>query len=560
MNRHSRFQKMLLFPHDLTLPESNELGRHLAECVRCRKDQAMIRTAQSALEGLRHVPTPTTLAEGLRKRASQRHSLKTPKGIWHGRRIGLAAIACAAVVIAAVFGVFGQQRPATVSAYAILVRAGQQPTSGLYPFSGSSRVSFTETPWYLLPPRVADYAGHHVITAQWWVEDANHFRVDIHVLQPALERGAITAVLNDGMFTVYDARSGRATVLRREPLRQLSMTAPALLSFLQNGAQPNGLYTRSPLSITGYLASHANRSRLGVASYARIVRQTRMLGHPVDVIEFGPLTVMSYDSNGCYGSSTGGPQGTPVVHPPAGPCHHYRQSMGWARVFIERDDLLVLRFEEHGVNDIENPLGLSVRYLYQVTSLRMHTGPSRSALSYRPPIAPLVTRVRQPQPARVSTSQGADDLTAPGFIGRLQPTTDALSAYSRLATTYFAQQLGGSFYHYAEPPLPVIRGMDVLFAEVHHWVKVYTAWHGRASIYVTGPYLLVQERQLAKGLPGSFTQGAPIQVATCRAWTGAYADGQHWIAFQRSRASIVVSSNVLSTRRLVEYVSKDVCR
>jgi hypothetical protein len=558
---------MLLFPDDVTPKERGDLDNHLRKCADCRKGATMIEMTRTALAGLGPVDAPRALRAGLWTRRPRPAALPHRRVLTRGRQLGLAAIALLVVGAWALFSTLDRQAATPANAYAILQRAGQL-TSGTYPYSGSSRVNFTKIPWYLLPPEVANYAGHYEIVTRWWVKDANHFRVDVQVLNPALERGSITAVLNGGNLTIYDARTGRATVLRRPYIRQLRATYPFLLSFLQNGAQVNGLYSPSPVapnrSISDYLASlRADRAQPGVHPYARVLRQTRMLGYPVDVIDFGPLSVTTYDSSGCFPSAAAAPNSTPVVFPPAGPCHHYAQSIGWARVFVERDHPLVLRFEEHGVNRVQNIVSESINYRYQVTALRFHAQPPAGVLDYRPPVTPAVSRLGGQQPVLpgVSTQQGGDELTAPGFVDVPQPSAAELAGYGRLATTFFAQEQSDHIHiHYAAPPFPVIRGMDVLFAQVRHWVKIYTSWHGQASIYVTGPYMLVQERLLVTGLPSAFMAGAALKAGSCSAWTGRYSDGQHWIAFQRSRVSIVISSNRLTVRQLVGYMSQDICR
>jgi hypothetical protein len=563
MNQHLRYQRLLLFPEEMTSAERGDVANHLLGCADCRKTESMALSTGSALNSL----TPVVVPFGLRQRVLGRVAGSTPRRrrleFGRGRWLGMAALASLAVIAWVVVAVLGQGTATTVDAYGILQRASQ--LANPYPYSGSARVSFTKTPWYLLPREVADYAGHHDMVTQWWVQDATHFRVDVQVFSPALERGRIVAVLDGTTLTTYDARSGRATILHRRSLAQLGMTAPRILGFLQNGAG-DSLYSPSPVSPNGSLQQYvaaliADRTHPGVHPYARIVGQTRMLGRTVDIVDFGPLAVTFYDSGGCSPTAVGAPHSTPVVIPPAGPCHHYVQSMGWARVFIGHNVPLVLRFEEHGINDIENALSESINYRYQVTALRLHARPAPSLFRYRPPVSPVVDRGLRDLPSDGFTIQGQVGQSAPAFVDMPEPTTGAFAPiYSQLATTYFGlrQERDGT-ERLVTPPLPGVSGIDILFALDPRWTKVYTSWHGQSSIYITGRYVLAQERELATGRPAAFSAHASVQAGACRAWVGSYSDGQRWIAFQRSGISIVVSSNTLTLRQLRSYVSGSVC-
>lgn len=164
----------------------------------------------------------------------------------------IALVACAALIVGLVT-LLRQGAATSANAYTVL-RQIVQSAQGSFPSSGVSTFSYAQIPWYLLPPGVAHYAGHHRIITHWRVRDATHFRVDVQALDPAPERGTITAALDGDTLTTHDARSGKATVPRGRPLQQLSMTPSQLLSFAQNGARFAGIYgpgvpnarTRSP--------------------------------------------------------------------------------------------------------------------------------------------------------------------------------------------------------------------------------------------------------------------------------------------------------------------------
>jgi hypothetical protein len=365
------------------------------------------------------------------------------------------------------------------------------------------------------------------------------------------------------MLTLYDARTRRATVLRGSVYRRFFLSPEEVLALLQNGSLLGGdSGGQAPVvsgSVSAYLASvRAARVQPGIHPYARIVRQTHMLGQRVDVVEYGPLTVLSYDSGGCYPTTSAAPHATPVTRPPAGPCNHYRQAVGWARVWITPGHPLVLRFEEHGLNHVHNVLESGIHFRYQVTALRLGRGPSAAALAYAPPVRPVPVSIKRFQAGLVGTQQTGSDVTLPGFLHVADPPPWRLDN-TRLATTFYGEEPLQAT-NVGPPPWPFIPGMDVLFSQVRKWVKVYTSWHGQASIYVTGPYVLVQERKLAGRLPANFTRGTVAEAGMCRVWIGRYWDGQRWAAFERSGVSVVLSTNALSTSELLSYAAQSFCR
>jgi hypothetical protein len=283
-----------------------------------------------------------------------------------------------------------------------------------------------------------------------------------------------------------------------------------------------------------------------------------MLGHQVTIVEFAPLQVMSYDSGGCFPTTSGAPGRPTVTHPPAGPCHHYHQALGWGRVWIDRDHATILRYEERGIADLHNVLGTGIRARYGVTSVTFGRGPTPAELAYRPPVPP---RVAHGQPVGFdfpATYQSYTDDRVPGFLDAPDPDAMDVGPYRRLATTTAGPDARAGVL---PPQVTILRVpvMDVLFAQVRHWVPVFTTWHGQADIYVKGPYLLVQERRLPHGLPATFRTDTGTVEGACRIWTGTYADGQRWLAFRRGAISVVLSTNSVSQRRLRHYASKGMC-
>lgn len=562
MSRHQRYQTMLLFPDNLAEAEQATLNDHLRACAECRKEAEMIASNRTLLSSLGREQAPQRIRESVIGRlpvtASRRTWRVTPVQ-WRT----VAGLLAALVVVLSIAIATSRRGTPRADAYGILQRAALG-SSSLYPYTGSSVITFRQIPWSLLPPDVAKYEGQHRVVAHWSVRDATHFRVDLRVLQPVLERGTITVVVNGATLTTYDSRTGNARVLRGSAWQRLSLSPREVLGYLQSGASFVGLQQPDPAqSISGYLAQLRQfRSQPGIHPYAHIVNRISLLGHAVDVVQFAPLQVVSFDSGGCHPTESGGPHQPTVTHPPTGPCHHYRQAVGWARVWVEQDRPFILRYQEYGLHNVHNVLEAPIHVQYRVTSISYSQGPSTAELRYRPPMPVVAVHAQHLVPPFVSTNQGPEDTTPPGWVASQEPTTAVPFDYARLATTFYGQthgQLGGVKFTYRIVMLPYVPGFDVLYSHPTHWVQVFTSWHGQASIYVTGPYILVQERKLAHGLPPQYQTGPSSTAGTCRVRTGRYADGQRWLSFQRGKISVVISTNRLSTRDLVRYTSESVC-
>jgi hypothetical protein len=567
MNRHDLFIALLARREELTIGEETMLGEHLEGCAQCRERAAMYRTEDEMIRslplvappsGYRHVVRETTTTQPLNVRRVL------------PRVMTVVAVPIAACLLVIAFVVFTTGRRATpANAFTILQRVAQA-SSLVYPHTGTSDVSYQEL-WYLLPPQIVDYAGTHRVIAHWAVRDATHFRVDIHILSPQLDRGSITVVLNGTTLTSYDDRTGKAYVMRgltRNPTafwQRVGLPPDAFLSYLKNGAtmsaQPQ-VPAGPAQSIGAFIAAlQASRAPAGIRPRAHVVGHAQIAGHVADIVDFAPVGVVSVDSGGCYSTTTGGPNQPTVTHPPTGPCHHYRQAVGWARVWVERDHPTILRYQEFGLGGIHNVLGDRNHFRYTVTSITYHRGPSSAALAYIPPVPATVIRAHRTQLPASGTNQGESDDTPAGYVRTQEPSNPAQpNFYSRIGTTFYGPSpILRLPPGYGTSPLPYVPGFDVLFSQVRRWHQVFTSWHGQIGIYVTGPYVLVQERKLARGLPSPFTTGPLHQAGTCSVWTGRYADGQHWLALSERGVSVIISSNKMSVRDLTLYAAHDVC-
>jgi len=562
MSRHQRYQTMLLFPDNLGEAEQITLNDHLRGCAECRKGAEMIASNRTLLSSLGREKAPQRVRDGVMGRlpaTAPRRTWRLTPVQWRTATGLLAAL----VVVLSIAVATSRRGTPRADAYGILQRVAQG-SSSLYPYTGSSVITFRQIPWSLLPPDVAKYEGQHRVVAHWSVRDATHFRVDIQVLDPVLERGAITVVVNGAALTTYDSRTGKARVLRGTAWQRRSISPRTLLGYLQSGATVSLQQPDPAQSITGYLAQLRKfRSQPGIHPYIHIVNRMNLLGHAVDVVQFAPLQVTSYDSGGCYPTSFHAPHHPTVTHPPTGPCHHYRQAVGWARVWVDQDRPFILRYQEYGLHHVYNVLHAPIRVQYRVTSISYGRGPSTAQLQYRPPTPVVEVHAQELAYGSGGTLQSGDDVTPSGWVPSQVPDTVGPTVYSRLATSFHGQVSGNSsfreIFRYSTFILPYIPGFDVLYSHPTHWVQVFTNWHGQIDIYVTGPYVLVQERKLAPGLPAPYQTGPPSTAGRCRVWTGRYADGQRWLSFRRGAISVVISTNSLSTHQLVRYASDSVC-
>jgi hypothetical protein len=91
-----------------------------------------------------------------------------------------------------------------------------------------------------------------------------------------------------------------------------------------------------------------------------------------------------------------------------------------------------------------------------------------------------------------------------GWVPNQAPDSIGPIDYARLATSFHGQVNGNvgprTVFLHSSLILQNVLGLDVLYSHPTHWVQVFTSWHGQIDIYVTGPYVLVQERKLAYGL------------------------------------------------------------
>lgn len=206
-------------------------------------------------------------------------------------------------------------------------------------YSGTSEVTSIVGP-PVAPVSAWRDLGTRRIVSQWYVQDATHFRVDFHVVQPVLEREDQVLVANRSSVVWYRPRFHRAA---RMPID--ATTGPAVLAEFQGGSGlPHGGTT------SDYLALYNNPA---YGLHAQVVGQDTILGRQTDIMEIWPL---SFSNN---------------------------KPVGRARVWIDHATGLALRYQQL---DLPSTAGIPAGYTYRVTSLTFGKGPTAQQLAYRPPV------------------------------------------------------------------------------------------------------------------------------------------------------------------------------
>lgn len=420
----------------------------------------------------------------------------------------------------------GESAPAA-NAYQLLAHVGQPG----FPYSGTEILSYTRLPWYLLPAQAVGYAGTYRLQVHFAVASPTHFRVDMLTISPALESGSLTVAVNGRAVSSYDSRTNTASrgVI---PWRLYRFEFPFLLSYLQGGSflSPGTSPTQSIQQFLTDLRSPA--FPLCLQHFARIIRQGQLLGRPVDVIDFGPLQTTAYIT-GCTFS-----------HP--GHCVHHAHSRGYGRVWVARGHPFVLQYTQYGLSsDVHNLDTFGVGYRLHVTSL--HRSVNTSALRLNAPVPVMGT--------------GRWNALSSGSGSTSGPNGPTLPPVFLIAGAPAGLRSDGSDTH-EEGPLPRTVAVNQLFSTGRK-VTRYTRAVGGArrpfGLYVAGPYVLIQERIRANGLPASLRSGPPQTIGRCPVWSGTYADGQRWVAFSLGRISVLTSTNALSPAQLLAYVGSEVC-
>jgi hypothetical protein len=528
---HQPYLDLLAIRDDLDPGEEAGLAAHLEHCGQCAGTAEIYALQDHLLRDATRVPTPEALERLVLDR------VRTPRGhhfypkAW---AFGLAAVALLCVVVFAMLPLINLHSATPVSAYALLRRATLASPAG-YPYTGSARVSYVTLPVYDLPKASATHIGLHRAIVHWSVRDQCNYRVEIRTLQPALDAGTTTVVVNGRKVLAYDTRTetaGQGTIPRTRVFHLGKCLLPLVLSGLvYGGPQPDPAQ-----SIQSYLAQlRSGRASIG-GGYVRIVGHTHMLGYPVDVLDFGPIGVDCTRSVSRRG------------HMPRCVSGHGK---GWGRVWIDHDRPFILRYEEHGFKDVHDLGTQRLNFRYRVTALRFGQGPTDADLHYHPPVS--VTQTGTKWTILTSDFASGGGITAP-FISVGSPLN--------VSSIYWVldPQASSSFIMQGPKRQPVAL-YSLFYAGKHITTYVTGADVARHpfGLYATGPYVLITERIRVHGLPRSLQMGTPQPAGSCTTWVGMYTDSQHWIAFDVRNVSFLIVSDTLDSRQLHRYVAKDIC-
>lgn len=528
MSTHDSFQTMLAVREDLSAAEEARLASHLAGCVACRERAHAYDHLDAAMRDLPPLLPPPSLEAVVHARvaAARRQPMRRNLLAWRWPSLGPAV---ALVAILLTIGITTGQRTATsASAYDLLRRAADAAANG-FPYTGTSIVSYQDLPLYTLPSTAAIYAGNHRAVVHWAARDASHFRVDIHTIDPVLDSGSETIVVNGNRILSYDTRTGTAGLGTLYPIPFMQAFRKSLLPYLRNGAVGGAAPEPDPSqSIQGYLR-RTESEKQRIHGYARLVGETRLDGRKVDIVDFAPLGV-TCTSKGMT---------------PSGQCRDILNTWGRARVWIARDHPFILQYKELGARNLHALQGLDrVNFEYRVTSLHYGTGPSMAALAFHPPVP-----VHNVGHWTVGSSAGTDIPHNDRFVYAPAPTRIDGKRWVEPGGAAGGQEVG---------PLPVVTTVNILYTQGQH-VITYLAKRHPFGLYAAGRYVFIQERTQVHDLPAVLRRGKPAVFGPCRIWTGAYATGERWAAFQKRTTSVLISTNALSEQRLSRYAATQVC-
>jgi hypothetical protein len=414
------------------------------------------------------------------------------------------------------------------------------------PYAITFQVRFTRFDWYPIPLAAAPYTAQHEETLTWTVRDRSHYRLDVNVAAPALDSGSVTFIRRGLQFLHYDSRTGTAIgwsiPARIAPLFNQStgfVDDPGATAVGDPGSQTVGRG-----SVSRYVASiQSSLKSLGVHGSIRIAGYTHVARHPAAVLDVRPA---QFDWSTC-------------ARKPAHTCY---TGYGWRRLWIDQQHGFLLGDVQHGAVNAHDPHFDYGRFQAFATSVAYGAGPSDAQLAYVPPVA-----VRQLPPGSVLqggflTGGGGPsgavalpkpflDAPSPRSIAPVLSHSEGYSNEDERAVTVSGPSKGPA----AEEILA-----EFLFSHGTH-TTTYLRKRDRygASQYVTGPYLLGQERVRTDGLPPALRTGTVHQIGSCQVWIGVFAGGQTWATFARGTVSVLLAGNALSQSSLLTYVHRAFC-
>lgn len=374
-----------------------------------------------------------------------------------------------------------------------------------------------------LPASAITTIGRHTVIERMVVRDATHYRVEVQTVAPGIDSGTLTVAVAGRRMVAFDSRTGQAawnTISGPSAPDPTGIEIGLALSPMAPTPNP-GQSFRQYLAMLHQPASVMHPT-------VRIVGRTRMLGHPVAIIDYGPL--MGTGQPVCLRPS---PHQHPMCHSTSG--------TGLGRLWVTTDRPALLQYTEGHFTGLPGGM-IRQSYLYRVTSLQFGPVPV-AAISYTPPVPARKSNWLQtavigggdsgwfggwPEPWRTGILYRAP----PPFDSHGHGYTENGVSIHRDALLPIPSAMGVLYYRPAPSPFP---GMSP------------AQYHG------FGPYVYLQERIQVHGLPTALRQGRHMQHGHCSLWTGSYRKGLSWMALARHSLTFLVTTNSLSQRDLTRY-------
>lgn len=388
----------------------------------------------------------------------------------------------------------------------VMAAAGpRENPSTLTPYTGMSVTTWTTRP-ELAPPSAARDLGTTSITSTWEIQDATHYRVDSIVDGSALDSNQNTVVANGTDVIWYSRMDNRAI---RMPVNQSVLGTFDLFQGLT--ALPPGT------TLEQYLALYNSKAR---GTHARYVGEGHILGRVTDIIDVAPVyRVNNKNSTSCNSAKA---------------CLRQSHGVGRTRLWIDHQYAVVLRSQEFGVPATS---GFERRLLYRVTRITFGQGPNPDQLAYTPPGQIVKPPKNSETKSSNSKTEGGTWQLPPPFL----PVTNLKGPDSR---KYLLIGVGES----GDPMLGGRAMEEALFAP------------GGGGVSPGGPYVYIEERIRADGVPQNLRTGQQIQLGSCEAWEGTYPDGLNRLVLSRRSVAILLVSNSLSTGDLQQYAGIRLCQ
>ncbi|MGI8969055.1 MAG: hypothetical protein ACR2GA_08135 [Chloroflexota bacterium] len=439
---------------------------------------------------------------------------------WWPAPVGVAVAATIAGALLA--SPFGTHHGTPLDPKSVLARA-LSPSDNTVPYSGRSVVSYIGPRMEAPQAAVRDVRANYIVS-QWTVRDDTHWRVNVHVLRPALMSEHDVTVADGSSIVLYSSLSGRAVRYR---LTGSEMGRELLNTFQRSGAP---VFKKLKQYVRAFSDPQSH-------THARIVGQTTLLGRTADVVEFSPL----YTTDRAPASCAKSPR---CLKPST------YSGYGRARLWGDHQYGFVLRYQE-SLPPVDIPRGrgahgfvIGPRYfLYRVTSLTFGSGPTKTELSYRSPTRPITVHDPGGEYERSSFTQSGlhgpwripAGFLAPGPLVSAQGQRYGIVGGGRINDSLFGPISTSAVYRLNPAP-------------------------GAREFTETGPFVYLQELHRSGGLPDQLRRGRRHAGARCTVYTGSYADGLRWMALARGRVSLLAVANRLSQLELARWGTRQICR